>query len=813
MPIWKGRAVSIIAASLWSRFANWLSGGDYSDFANQPGGGLERSFAHTWSWPPWVTLLLLMLVGAFVIRAYIQEAFTSRWLRITLIALRVVTVAIVVFMMYGWVERHHRTELPELVIAVDASESMAMVDRYRDDRLDTAVKKFFADDPSRLGQAKWLLALQQRDWLEQLQQRYRVKLVTIGDTVREIDSVPDEEATSVRQLQAVDSASRLGEGIRTIIDAQRGRSTAAIVVLTDGVTTGGPTLVDAARYSRARSLPLHIVGLGSPHPPRDVRISNLLADDVAFVGDVLNFDLQLHHVGMAKRKAVVGLQRVGESTTFSEVTIELSEDETPIPIRLSHRPTEEGDFEYEIVVTQFDDEANQDNNRLTRNIRVQNATIRVLMVQSAPSYEYRYLKSLLSRATKRGAVDERAIELTTVLQEADLEFVAQDESSLNVFPVQQEELFSYDVIIFGDANPAFFSQSVLDNLQQFVVQRGGGVIFIAGPNFLPKHYADSPLNNLLPFDPATAIVPSDPYTVNEPFRVRPTTLGIDSPTLQLGTSQDESLSLWSHLPELRWLLEVPDVNTTAMVLAEHPARQSISGQPLPVVLLQFVGSGKVIFHATDETYLWARFQGNDDVFGRYWHQTIRYLSRAKLLADRSPIEIMSDSQQYVSGDDVYLRVLFRDERLAPAESDGVTVLLQLEDGSQRSIGLSRSATQRGLFETTVQGLSVGKYEAQLATPVVPQQPSTLTFAVDSLMNERSRLEMDQRGLKAATDAAKGRFYTVRDASRLLRSLPSGEQVRIESSPAEPIWNSSWLAGLFLCMLAAEWILRKRAGLL
>lgn len=803
--------MSNVATRVWSQFADWFSGG--TDVAHQSGGGLERSFAHTWPWAPWVTLLLLLLVGSFVFRIYRQEALTSRWLRIAFIGLRVAAIAIVIFMMYGWVERQHRTELPELVVAIDVSESMAMVDRFRDDRLDKAVKKYFAADASRLGQAKWLLALQQRDWLTALERKYRVKLVAIGDSVREFDAVPQQDAVDWPALQAADSSSRLGQGIRNIIDAQRGRSTAAIVVLTDGVTTAGPTLADAATYARARSLPLHIVGLGSSHPPRDVRLNNLLVDEVAFVGDVLNFDLQLHHVGMEKRQVVVRLLREGESTPLSEVAVELAESETAVPIRLAHRPTNEGDFTYEIAVSRFDDEVNQDNNRLTRTIRVQNATIRVLMVQSAPSYEYRYLKSLLSRAIKRGAKDERAIELTTVLQEADLDFIAQDEGSLNVFPVQQDELFAFDVIIFGDANPAFFSQSVLDNLRQFVMQRGGGIVFIAGPNFFPKQYVNSPLADLLPFDPSTAILPSASESLNEPLQVRPTTLGLDSPTLQLGNSPSESSTVWSQLPELRWLLEIPDVNTTAMVLAEHPTRQSISSRPLPVILLQFVGAGKVVFHATDETFLWARFQGDDDVYGRYWHQTLRYLSRTKLLADRSPIDLMSDSQQYVSGDDVYLRVLFRDERLAPAANDGVTVMVQSDDGSKQTITLFRSTTQRGLFAATVRDLSVGKYGVQLATPVVPKQPSALSFTVNSLLNERSRLEMDLQGLKAAAEISKGRFYTVRNASRLIRDLPPGNQVRIESSPAEPIWNSSWLAGLFILVLATEWILRKRAGLL
>ncbi|MEO8498173.1 MAG: hypothetical protein ABI614_24170, partial [Planctomycetota bacterium] len=130
-----------------------------------------------------------------------------------------------------------------------------------------------------------------------------------------------------------------------------------------------------------------------------------------------------------------------------------------------------------------------------------------------------------------------------------------------------------------------------------------------------------------------------------------------------------------------------------------------------------------------------------------------------------------------------------------------------------SFALSRAATDRGLFETTIEDLAVGKYQVQLAAPPVSPQPAPRQFSIASLMNERSRLEMDANELKAAASTSRGRFYTIRNASRLLNALPPGDQVRIESSPPSPIWNSAWLAGMFVALLVTEWVLRKRAGLL
>ena len=82
-----------------------------------------------------------------------------------------------------------------------------------------------------------------------------------------------------------------------------------------------------------------------------------------------------------------------------------------------------------------------------------------------PNYEFRYLKHMLER--------DSTIQLKTVLQEADLEYAEQDQSALRVFPVRREELFAYDVVIFGDVNPAFFSGSVMAKFIAISSQKRG----------------------------------------------------------------------------------------------------------------------------------------------------------------------------------------------------------------------------------------------------------------------------------------------------------------------------------------------------
>jgi hypothetical protein len=272
---------------------------------------------------------------------------------------------------------------------------------------------------------------------------------------------------------------------------------------------------------------------------------------------------------------------------------------------------------------------------------------------------------------------------------------------------------------------------------------------------------------------------------------------------------------------------------------------------LPTVLLHFVGAGKVIFHATDETYRWSRFPGNERYYARYWLQVLRYLSRAKLISDDQLVEIETDRNEYRRGDIVRVRVRFRDDRRAPPEDDGVSVIVQRTGGRKKPVRLhrlgkdadrdgvspqkrellapdvdeagptdiqagagsespARDGTRRGLFEGSVSDLPDGQYRIWLATP--SEQANTRHFTIIAPPSEQASLAMDAEDMQRAAQVSRGKFYPLQSADRLLADLPRGRRVTIESLPPDPIWNSSILAALFVVLLTTEWTIRRKMGM-
>ena len=151
------------------------------------------------------------------------------------------------------------------------------------------------------------------------------------------------------------------------------------------------------------------------------------------------------------------------------------------------------------------------------------------------------------------------------------------------------------------------------------------------------------------------------------YRPELTLEGRASPIFRFGENEAASAQIWQGLPELFWYFEAPRKKPAALVLAEHPTATGSEGK-LPLDLYQFVGAGKAMFHAFDDTWRW-RFRAGDRYFGRFWVQTIRFLARSKLVGQRQA-EIQTDRRRYQRGQPIQLRVRFPNPGLAPAAGDG-----------------------------------------------------------------------------------------------------------------------------------------------
>lgn len=770
--------------------------------------GASWQLDSAWSWAPWATLLLVLAAILFTSLLYARESTSAgRAYRALLTTLRLAAIGLVLIMLAQWAIAVRLTGPPAVALIIDRSASMAIADQYDDAELPATIRERLGasglSEPTRLNLAKLLATENDGRMLRTLAGRYRLHVYLVAGTVERatVSGNLTELLLDVLELSADrpdSNATRLGDSVRHVLDDFRGAPPVAIILLTDGVATEGLPLADAAQEARRAGVPLFAVGLGSSRQPRDIEVADVLVDDAVFVNDLVSLQVKIRATGLDGQQGIVALRREGNSTLLATESVTLPSAGQTLTVRLVDRPSQAGDVPYVVEITPREDETDKQNNRQQRVVAVRDEKIHVLMIHGYPNYEFRFLKTLLER--------DSTIQLATYLQDADPEYSEQDKTALRSLPIGRDELFEYDVVVIGDVDPRLVPRSVWQNLRAFVAEMGGGVAFIAGPRFLPWLYADIlDVSALLPIDlesVTTAPANQLPSEVSRGFVVEPTPIGLQSPALQLGNTPAESQRIWRDLAPLYWLFEVGDLKPAAQVLAK--------GANFPVICFQYVGAGRVLFHAVDSTWRW-RIGAGDVYFARYWVQTIRLLARGKLTSGRGA-QLTTDRREYSHGEAVELRVRFLDARLAPA-GDEVTVVVESPGQARRRVILRRNPAAEGVFTGSLSDLAQGQYDVVLAEPQVPGNQPAARFTVVAPHGELARPIMDAAALTAAAETTRGKFYANASANHLLSDLPAGRRVPIENLPPISIWNRWWLLATFLACLTTEWVLRKRKGML
>ena len=762
-------------------------------------------------WPQAVTLLVVLGCAGLIIWLYRREGQAPLPYKIVLAALRIMLVLLAIFMLSEAVLSVERTGLPSFVIMVDDSASAAVVDQFEDAKTKRALADLSGQpEPSRLAVAQGWLARNDGQILRELRKQNKVRLYLVSTAARLLSEVdkPEDVAGALEKLHKVEATggqTRLGKGVRDVLTELRGAPPSAILLLSDGQTTDGEPLAKAAEFATRKGVPIYTVGLGNPEPARDLELTELLVDDVVFVDDLVRFQAKLQAHGFAGQEVTIRLRERDAKSQDPAAAREIESIRATVPpdgqskhIEVGHRPRQTGEITYILEVEPRPRELQAENNRIERTVNVRKERLKVLLIDSEPRYEYRYLKNYLER--------EETIDLSVVLLSSDPEYSEQDRSALSTLPASRDELFGYDVVLIGDADPSFLSASQMQNLVEFVTEKGGGLLCIAGENFDPLSYKGTPLEILLPIELSEARNPTAVGTATTAFRPELTAEGRSSPIFRFGDDEATSAQIWQNLPELFWSIEAPRKKPAALVLAEHPTLTGSEGK-LPIILYQFVGAGKTMFHAVDDTWRW-RFRVGDRYFGRFWIQTIRFLARSKLIGQKQA-EIQTDRHRYQRNQPIQIRVRFPNPAIAPTGGE-VSVLVERKGHGSRRLTLKLAPGSHNLFEGSLPPEAEGDYTLRLPPPPVLEGPiPTTSFHVEPPAGELERTELNQPELSLAATTSGGKFYRPEATEALLNDLPKPQKVPLDTDPPIPLWNTWPVLALFLMLITAEWVLRKR----
>ncbi|MBK6941819.1 MAG: VWA domain-containing protein [Planctomycetes bacterium] len=775
--------------------------------------------------PTWVIALLIVpavvVAVGFVYRRENKEVAPRT--RALLAALRMLAFFVLFLVLFRPVRETYVVEQEKSVvpILIDTSSSMRRTDAYADADVTARLANLagFTGEvgvaaADRIDLVKAMLAREVTDPRRVLTAKNVVRWFGFGDELRSLDGPADAAADA--------SYTRLGSAIADVLSetGSRGERVAEMIVISDGRNNAGLDPAEAATLASLENVRIHTVGVGDPNEPKNVEIKQLKAPDVALVNDDVAFEVVIGSKGYEGRTTTLTLTQKGSSVVLADQPVLLTgrgRDQTEV---LYWRPIQDGEYDLEIKIDELPGEQFPDDNARAHHLRVDPEQINVLYVEGYPRWEYRFLMNILLRA--------KNVKAHCLLLDADKDFIqesSQGLSALTSFPPTKQELLKYDVVILGDVPPRGLmptfeqSEQALKDLKEFVTL-GGGLVCIAGMLDMPRSYVGTPIEDVLPvmlgdFDEEMRIVRDNG---SRPFR--PTLENSREPheIARLEQDLDKNRQLWEDpivgLPPQEWYWPVRKAKAGAEVILRHPENKNQFGAHV-LLASTYYPAGRTVFVGFDSTWLWRKYY-RDRYTEKFWRGLVRFAALNKLRRTNKRFDLLIDKALYDVNEPVQVSARALDPDFNPMREPSLAVQLLDPDGRQVAIELANVDQDEGRFEGTLRPNQDGVFQVWIEDPAgrEPGRLSPRSFRVDFPRHEYENPVLARDVLESIAATTRGTYHGLDQLDRALAAV-GGEVV--EKRRGDPIraelWSSWWTLLVFLGLLAAEWMLRKRTNLL
>ncbi len=772
-------------------------------------------------WPAWAVALGAAAAVEAVLALYRYEARAAsprrgRWM----VALRLAALAVLVWILIEpvWIREVARERRREVVILLDDSASMHLQDEgAAATRLET-------------GRA----ALEKSGLPEKLGGSLKVRTLRAARSVRQ-----GGEGEPEGWRDATDLAAALG----TVLEQVPPDDLAGVILVSDGRHNRPARVEDAARRFGILDAPVGILATGSSAPPRDAAVLEVKAPEAIHLGDRMRVDAALKFDGYRGAAAKVRLMRGEELLEEREVRI--PRDRHREEIRFVTVPEEGGVGGFRIEIAALEGERFPQNNAWSFETSITDARTNVLIVESTPRWEFRYLRNLFYGRDK-------SVHLQYVLLHPD-RIEGQEEGDVAAsasrpfgaaqaarLPAGREEWRKFDVIILGDIAPDAIDAGTWEVISDCVTERAALLVMIAGPRYMPHGIGPEAGRALVPVE--TLGEHRNFYaSAGEPFRFALTPEGRGHPVTQQATGESANDAVWAGFPELRWrqpvkaLKEGAEVLLAAGGMAEETAVSGEAGLDAALdalarrreretasalLVTRQTGRGKVALLLTDRT--WRLREGAGDLYHhRFWGNLVRWGAGPVLRAGASRVRLGTDQLTYTADDPVKVTARLRDTALNPVRDAALKAGLYRDGELLSSTPLAYVENSNGLHEAELPPLAEpGRYEIRLSGPEADrlgaEDGGTAAAAGFRVVGSRGPVELAETTLnlpllETVASLSGGKVVAPEAAGDLAGLFLKEGAERLETRES-PLWDSGWVLGLLAGLLAAEWMIRRGAGL-
>jgi hypothetical protein len=508
----------------------------------------------------------------------------------------------------------------------------------------------------------------------------------------------------IDENQHMFATTNLGDPLLSMLNREASNLLQGIIVVSDGRSTeGSPAAIkELTERAKKNKIPIFVIAVGEDRPRVQLEFTDLRLPKMVRPDDEFQIFAELNGQGMAGEEVEIKL--VAYKPTNPKEEIELATQKVRFSIgQLPHaqaefkiapnerlagtgtddapQPTKPGEGakpEYEVGEWKFIARVAKDKREVFPDpehhtdpalLQVQRKPISVLLVASAPSREYQFVRTLFVREMEKGRADVCIYLQPPPGRDEARQGVVNDvppDRLLKIFPDRFEDpgkgggenefynLGRYDVVIAFDPDWKRLNADQMKMIQRWV-DLGHGLIVVGGPIHTldlarPGEEADpvKPLLDLYPVELEDSRIQSLDRNTTEPWRLNFQGVTPEMEFMRLDETQDamNPLKGWEDYfygaeaaggakgqPALRgfynyYPVKHPKAGTQIIATFADPLAKMADGREQPFLAVMPYGTGKVFWIGSGE--LWRLRGYKESYHDRFWAKLTRYVGSGSL---------------------------------------------------------------------------------------------------------------------------------------------------------------------------------------
>ena len=648
---------------------------------------------------------------------------------------------------------------PVLAVVADNSSSMTVRDRLGD-------------------RAATLRSLLVSSPMKELEQRADVRFLSMGRTTGPLS------AQGLDSLPCNDPGTDITSALESVIRTQGNPSPQAILLLTDGNPTLGPNPLHIAPTF---PLPVYTVGIGDTSEQQDLLLTHVAANAIVYAGTETPVDVRIKSAGFDAQKTEVAL--LDGSTVLDRKSFTVDRGTREYAIRLSYTPVTPGVRTFTVALAPLKGEVTVRNNRRSFISRVRSGKQHLVILAGAPSADLAVLRQTLR--------ENPGFSVSGYTQLPDGTFLDG--------PLSAAVLDSADCLVLVGMPTASTTRATGDALQAALLKRRIPLFFVAG-RIVEWNRLGQLFRGALPF------TVESPSAAEQEVFLEPTQAERLSPML---TPPGGEGSPWTQLPPVFATRTTLRVKPGAVALGH--ARGLTAVTPVPLLLTLRMQGQRTVALTAYGIWRWRlmaqRASVTSGFFAAFLTNVVQWLTAPE---DRGPVIVKTVNDAFVAGEPIGFEGQVYDPQQRPLDDADVRVTVRQGAGTMETV---LAAAGNGRYEGAVPGWGEEGAFAFSATATrggILVGSDSGTVRIGGVQQEFLETRMNAPLLRQLAERTGGAFLhqeTFGRIGELLARQPSFVPTEETEAAEYHLRSRPLLAAAIILLLALEWFLRKRSGMI